>query len=82
MKASLIRAAGAVLLLGLALHASAADKVDFALEIKPILESTCLSCHGPEKPKGDLRLDTRANALKGGDGGASLGPGQPQKSSL
>jgi formylglycine-generating enzyme required for sulfatase activity/mono/diheme cytochrome c family protein len=62
--------------------ASAADKVDFALDIKPLLESTCVSCHGPEKPKGDLRLDTRAGAIKGGDDGTALVPGDPKKSLL
>ena len=65
-----------------ALSAAAADKVDFLLEVKPILESTCVSCHGAEKPKGDLRLDTRAGAVKGGDGGTALVPGKPQMSPL
>ena len=66
----------------LSFSAISAEKVDFVQEIKPILESTCLSCHGPEKPKGDLRLDTRADALKGGDQGPSLVPGKPQDSRL
>jgi formylglycine-generating enzyme required for sulfatase activity len=59
-----------------------AAKVDFADDIKPILEATCLSCHGPEKPKGGLRLDTRAHALQGGDSGAAIAPGDPKKSRL
>ena len=41
----------------------AADKIDFALDVKPLLESTCLSCHGPEKPKGDLLLMSRTLAI-------------------
>ena len=61
----------------------AAEKVDFALDIKPILESVCLNCHDAEKAKGDLRLDTRAGALKGGkDKGAALVPGKPKESPL
>jgi formylglycine-generating enzyme required for sulfatase activity/mono/diheme cytochrome c family protein len=60
----------------------AADKVDFHREIKPILEVHCLSCHGPEKPKAGLRLDTRENAMKGGDDGTSLVPGKPTESPL
>ncbi len=60
----------------------AADPLDFTKDIKPILEVQCLSCHGPEKPKGALRLDTRANAIKGGDDGTSLAPGKPQDSPL
>ncbi len=61
---------------------AAADKVDFNQQIKPILESSCLSCHGPEKPKGALRLDTRAGAVKGGEKASALVPGKPQDSPL
>jgi len=60
--------------------ASAADKIDFAEDIKPILESTCVTCHGPEKPKGSFRIDSRATAIKGGDDGPALVPGDPKKS--
>ncbi len=62
--------------------AGAAEKIDFSREIKPILEVQCLSCHGAEKPKGSLRLDTRAAAIKGGDDGTSLVPGKPSDSPL
>jgi formylglycine-generating enzyme required for sulfatase activity len=68
--------------LSLPLISPAAEKIDFALDVKPLLESTCVSCHGPEKPKGDLRLDSRAAAIKGGENGTSLVPGDPRKSSL
>ena len=61
---------------------AAADKIDFALDVKPLLEANCLSCHGPEKPKGDLRLVTRADAIKGGDDGTALVPGDSKKSPL
>src|SRR5438552_11574337 len=60
----------------------AADKVDFEQQIKPVLEFNCVRCHGPEKPKGALRLDTRAGALKGGDSGTPLVPGKPDQSPL
>ena len=60
----------------------AADRIDFALDVKPLLESACLSCHGPEKPKGDLQLMSRALALKGGEKGADLVPGKPTASRL
>ncbi|HEV8541819.1 MAG TPA: SUMF1/EgtB/PvdO family nonheme iron enzyme [Verrucomicrobiae bacterium] len=60
----------------------AADQIDFTRDIKPILEVQCLSCHGAEKPKGGLRLDTRANALKGGEDGTVLIPTKPQDSPL
>jgi formylglycine-generating enzyme required for sulfatase activity len=60
----------------------AAEKVDFSKEIKPILEKHCLSCHGEEKPKGALRMTTRAHSIKGGDKGTALVPGEPEKSTI
>ena len=66
-----------------AAHSSGAEaKVDFAKDIQPILQNTCLKCHGPEKQKGKLRLDTREAALKGGKGGPSIVAGDPTKSDL
>ena len=41
--------------------------MDFDRDIHPILEETCLRCHGPEKPKSHFRLTDRESALKGGD---------------
>lgn len=61
---------------------AASQNVDFAKDIKPILETSCLKCHGAEKPKGDLRLDTRENALKGGVNGAVFTPGDSTNSPL
>ena len=60
----------------------AAEKIDFRKEIKPVLEVHCVSCHGTEKPKGDLNLTTRESAIKGGDDGAALAPGKPTESPL
>jgi mono/diheme cytochrome c family protein len=48
--------------------ALAAADIDFATQVFPIFEKSCLSCHGPEKQKGGLRLDSKAAAFKGGDG--------------
>ncbi len=42
------------------------DRVDFTREVRPILAARCLSCHGPDKQKGNLRLDSRASALADG----------------
>jgi len=67
--------------MGLEGSVRAAGNVEFS-QVKPILESACLSCHGPEKPKGGLRLDTRAAAITGGDNGTSLVPGKPEESLL
>ncbi len=59
-----------------------ASKVDFLRDIKPLLEGSCLRCHGPEKPKSKFRLDSREAALKGGSKGIDIIPGQSAKSPL
>src|SRR6266536_2394252 len=61
---------------------AAARSVDFAKDIQPILEKSCLKCHCPEEAKGKLLLDTREHALKGGENGPVILPGQSAKSSL
>ena len=48
---------------------AAPGDVDFAAEILPILDARCFRCHGPDKQKSGLRLDTRAAALAGSDFG-------------
>ena len=67
------------LLLGLSARAEPARFQD---QIKPLLDQKCISCHGPDKQKGGLRLDSRAAALKGGEHGPALVPGDGQKSLL
>ena len=57
-------------------------KVDFVKDIQPILTKSCLQCHGPEKQKGDLRLDSKAAAMKGGKDGVVIVAGQADKSDL
>jgi len=57
-------------------------KVDFAKDVQLILEKSCLECHGPEKPKGKLRLDSKEAAFKGGKGGVSIEPGKADQSEL
>ena len=47
-----------------------------------ILAENCLSCHGPNKPKAGLRLDTRAGVLKGAESGPVLVENDPAKSPL
>jgi len=64
------------------LPAPAPDPIDFARDIKPILQNSCLRCHGPEKPRSNFHLDNRAAALRGGDNGVDIIPGQSAKSPL
>jgi hypothetical protein len=60
----------------------AAVQVDFARDIKPILQASCLRCHGPERPKNGFRLDNRAGALKGGENGVDIVVGNSARSPL
>src|SRR5712691_702845 len=64
------------------LGADAADKVDFAKDIQPLLAKSCYECHGPEKQKGGLRLDDRTSAFKGGDTGPLFVAGKSSSSLL
>lgn len=58
-------------------------QIDFARDIKPILEANCLRCHGLEKPKSHFRLDNLADALRGGDNNTNdIIPGDGAKSPL
>src|SRR5947209_1763413 len=58
---------------------SAADR-HFLDKVKPLLDSRCVDCHGPDKQKGGLRLDSRAAAILGGDSGPAIVPGRPADS--
>lgn len=60
-----------------------AAPVEFERDISPILETRCLYCHGQDQQESGLRLDRRANLLRGGDSGlATIVPGKPEKSYL
>jgi len=61
-----------------------ADKkgVTYAKDIRPILEESCFRCHGEERQKGDLRLDSLQAVLKGGEDGKAVVPGDSKKSVL
>ncbi|MDB5352777.1 MAG: hypothetical protein JWN86_4024 [Planctomycetota bacterium] len=54
----------------------------FEAKVRPLLVDQCLKCHGPEKQKGGLRLDSRGGILTGGDTGPAIVPGKPDESLL
>ena len=60
----------------------ATTTVDFTRDIQPIFEKNCLRCHGAEKPKSRFSLVSRESALKGGDNGVDVVPGDSAKSPL
>ena len=47
-------------------RAAGQARVDFKREVEPIFAAACYSCHGPKKAAGQLRLDSRRLAMKGG----------------
>jgi len=52
----------------------------FEMKVRPILAERCVGCHGPEKKKGGLRLDSLEAALKGGETSPALVKNDPAKS--
>ncbi len=58
------------------------DEVFFERKIRPVLLEHCVSCHGPEKQKGHLRLDTPEGIRAGGETGAIFEAGDPEKSRM
>lgn len=63
---------------------AAGDKLVFANLIQPIFVAKCNKCHGEEKQKGDLRLDTYEFTMAGGSESAekknNIVPGKPADS--
>jgi len=54
----------------------------FAERVAPIFENKCVQCHGPQKHKGKLRLDSFENVMQGGKDGLVVKPGDPKGSEL
>jgi mono/diheme cytochrome c family protein len=53
----------------------------FNEQVRPVLAQNCYKCHTTEA-MGGLKLDSRPNVLKGGESGAVVVPGDPDKSLL
>src|ERR1051326_8128150 len=58
------------------------NPVDFTRDVKPILEASCFGCHSGAAPKSQLRLDSRAGAIRGGLGGPVIVAGNSEASRL
>src|SRR4051812_38103866 len=87
--ALLVCACGAAIAAGLALRLAAAPPEFTAAQIslfeneaKPLLEAKCFRCHGGEKVKGELRLNSREAVLKGGESGPAVDLAKPAESRL
>ena len=67
----------------LAVAVDAAPTVDFASEIRPLLERRCFECHGADAQESQLRLDVRDSVLRGGESGEpALSPFEADTSHL
>lgn len=59
------------------------ESIVFQEVVQPMLQKKCVSCHGPAKQKGGLRLDSPEAIRAGGDSRKPmLVPGQPDESEL
>lgn len=47
----------------------ATKQVEFARDIKPIIDASCIQCHGEVRPKSRYRMDSREALIKGGSSG-------------
>src|SRR6266567_23364 len=61
---------------------AAQKQVNFGQDIKPILEASCIKCHGRGRDKGNFRIDSRDTLLKGGDSGPAIIEGKSEQSLL
>jgi hypothetical protein len=62
--------------------AQPSHKVSFAQDVAPILAKNCSQCHGQSLVMGNLDLRNREGALKGGQHGAAIIPGDAANSRL
>ncbi len=60
--------------------AASTQGVTYEKDIRPIFEASCFRCHGAQKPKADLRLDSLEAVLKGGEDGKIVVPGNSKTS--
>lgn len=51
-------------------------------DIRPMLEASCFRCHGQRRPKAGLQLDSLEAALRGGEDGKVIVPGDSKHSLL
>ena len=61
---------------------AAARKIDFVRDIQPIFATRCYECHSEKKQEAQFRLDSKEIALKGGELGPAIVPGNSQESLL
>lgn len=60
--------------------AAAVTPVSFQKDVLPIFEAHCIECHGPDKVKGSLRMDTIGHLFEGDPEWWTVVPGEPDDS--
>jgi ankyrin repeat protein len=82
MRAAVLLTLGALAFAQTKMPPPANIKVDFEKHVQPILSQKCYACHGDDVQQSGLRLDKRQNALRGGDYGPVIVPGNSAQSKL
>jgi uncharacterized membrane protein/mono/diheme cytochrome c family protein len=54
----------------------------YGARVQPIFAARCVGCHGPDKHKANLRLDTYQGVMRGGKDGPAVQAGNTQGSDL
>lgn len=62
--------------------AEAASGSFYEVRVQPIFSERCVTCHGPDKQKSKLRLDSYGWVMRGGKHGAVIRAGNAQASDL
>jgi hypothetical protein len=62
--------------------AAVSKGLTYEKDIRPLFQASCIRCHGAERPKAGLRLDSLEGVLTGGHDGKVVMPGDSKKSLL
>ena len=57
-------------------------RIDFATEIQPIFDRSCIKCHGNKRPKSEYQMTSREATMRGGEVGVAVYPGESGRSPL
>ena len=77
-----MRLATTIAIVFMARNISAAEQIDYARQVKPLLAEKCFACHGALKQESELRLDAASLIRKGGESGAVIESGDANASAL
>src|SRR5260370_20465196 len=67
-------------LVALAFPAAAQRDPLFKTEILPVLEKSCVKCHGPQQKMAKLDLSSFTGMMEGSSSGPVIAPGKPERS--